>query len=106
MLSAYDARTGKRHYQERLSRDSGNFSASPVAASGRVYFASEDGDDVRRAAGSRFELLARNDMQEMLLATPAVIGDQLLIRTRTHLVAIASKAQRAAVPASRGVRPP
>lgn len=52
VLSAYDARTGQRHYQERIARDSGNFSASPVAGGGRVYFPSEDGVIfVVRAAG-------------------------------------------------------
>jgi outer membrane protein assembly factor BamB len=91
VLAAYDPRTGTRHYQERVARDSGNFSGSPVAAAGRVYLPSEDGAVFVVKAGPTFELLARNDMQEMLLATPAIVGDQILVRTRTHLVAIAPK---------------
>jgi outer membrane protein assembly factor BamB len=88
VLSAYDARTGRRHYQQRLASDAGNFSGSPVAASGRIYFPSEDGDMFVVRAGPTFELLARNDMQEMMLATPAIVGDQILVRTRSHLVAL------------------
>jgi outer membrane protein assembly factor BamB len=88
VLSAYDPRTGKRHYQRRIAADAGGFSASPVAAGGRIYFASEDGVMFVVRAGTRFELLARNDMKEMLLATPAVVGDTMLVRTRTHVVAV------------------
>ena len=89
VLSAYDPRTGKRHYQQRLARDAGGFSASPVAAAGRLYLASEDGVVFVVRAGRTFALLARNDMKEMLLATPALVGNQILVRTRSHLVAIA-----------------
>ena len=96
VLSAYDPRTGKRHYQQRIAPDSGGFSASPVAAAGRIYFASEDGVMFVVRAGTRVELLARNDMKAMLLATPAVVGDTLLVRTRTHVVAIAGTAAKRA----------
>jgi outer membrane protein assembly factor BamB len=96
VLSAYDARTGQRHYQQRLATDAGAFSASPVAAGGRLYLPSEDGVMFVVRAGRRFELLARNDMKEMLLATPAVVGDTLFVRTRTHLVAVGAKPARAA----------
>ncbi len=97
MLSAYDARTGKRHYQRRIAPDSGGFSASPVAAAGRIYLGSEDGVMFVVRAGRTFELLARNDMKEMLLATPAVVGDTLIVRTRSHVVAIGgAPAKRAA----------
>ena len=88
VISAYDARTGERLYQRRIAPDSGGFSASPVAADGRLYFASEDGVVYVVRAGREFELLARNDMREMCLSTPAVSGDLLLVRTRTHLYAL------------------
>jgi outer membrane protein assembly factor BamB len=96
VLSAYDARTGQRHYQHRIARDAGAFSASPVAAAGRLYLPSEDGVMFVVRAGRRFELLARNDMQEMLLATPAVVGDLMLVRTRTHVVALRGTPPRTA----------
>jgi outer membrane protein assembly factor BamB len=88
VLSAYDARTGRRHYQRRIAADAGGFSGSPVAAAGRIYLPSEDGVIFVVRAGTTFALLARNDMQEMLLATPAVVGDTLFVRTRTHVVAV------------------
>ena len=91
VLGAYDARTGERLYQERIARDAGGFSASPVAAAGRLYFSSEDGVLYVVRAGKTFELLASNDMGEMLLATPAISGDLLLVRTRTTLYALTGR---------------
>ena len=96
VLSAYDARTGRRFYQQRLARDAGGFSASPVAAAGRIYLSSEDGVMFVIRAGRTYALLARNDMKEMLLASPAVVGDTLLVRTRTHLVALRGAPPRTA----------
>lgn len=88
ILTAYDARTGQKAYQERLSVAAGGFSASPVAADGKLYFTSEDGEVFVVRAGPRFELLATNSMGEVCMATPAISGTTLFIRTRTHLVAI------------------
>ena len=88
VLSAYDAATGSRLYQQRIAPDVGGFSASPIAAAGRLYIPSEDGVVYVVRAGRKYELLARNDMREMCLATPAVSGNLLLVRTRAHLVAI------------------
>ena len=88
VLSAYDAATGRRLYQTRIAPDSGGFSASPVAAHGRLYFPSEDGIVYVVRAGREFELLAQNDMREMCLASPALSGDLLLVRTRTRLYAL------------------
>jgi outer membrane protein assembly factor BamB len=98
VLSAYEVATGRRLYQQRIATESGGFSASPVAAGGRLYFPSEDGVLFVVRAGRSFELLARNDMREMCLATPAVSGDLLLVRTQTQLHALrdASAPTRAA----------
>ena len=95
VLGAYDATTGRLVYQRRIAPDSGGFSASAVAAAGRLYFASEDGIVYVVRAGREFELLARNDMKEMCLATPALTGDLLLVRTRTHLYALAENRAQA-----------
>lgn len=88
VLGAYDTKTGKRLYQKRIANDSGGFSASPVAADGKLYFTSEDGVVYVVRAGAKFELLARNQMNEMCLATPAVSGDLILVRTLSHLHAL------------------
>lgn len=88
VLSAYDLATGLRLYQQRLDETPLGFSASPIGAGGHVYLASEDGDVFVVKAGKVFELVARNDMNESLMATPAVSGATLIIRGRSHVFAI------------------
>ncbi len=87
ILSAYEPKTGERIYQQRVASGSG-FSASPVAAGGRLYLASEDGDVYVVKAGRTYELLATNPMGESLMATPAISGNTIFIRTLTSLVAV------------------
>jgi outer membrane protein assembly factor BamB len=88
ILSAYRVSDGTRVYQQRIAADAGGFSASPVAAAGRIYFTSEDGRIYVVRAGPRYELLASNDMGEVCMATPVPVGDTLLVRTRSHLYAL------------------
>jgi outer membrane protein assembly factor BamB len=90
ILSAYDAKTGERIYQQRVGPGSSGFSASPVAADGRLYLASEDGDIFVVRAGRTYELLATNRMGEVTMATPALSGNLLIVRTQTQLVGIGS----------------
>jgi len=91
VLSAFDATTGKRHYQARMGNGSTGFSASAVAASGRLYFTSEDGDVYVVKAGPAYELLATNPLGEVAMATPAISESTFLFRTRNHLVAIGER---------------
>jgi outer membrane protein assembly factor BamB len=88
ILSAYDPSTGTRVYQQRVSPASGGFSASPVAAAGRIYLSSEDGDVFVVRAGRKFELLSTNRMGEIVMATPAISGTLLIVRTQTQLVGL------------------
>ncbi len=88
IVGCYDARTGARQYLKRLEHGGSGFSASPVAADGRIYFPSEDGDVFVVRAGPSFELLATNPMGEVIMATPAVSGGMMFIRTLGHLVAV------------------
>ena len=88
VLSAYKLGTGERVYQERLGGKGGAFSASPVAADGKVYLASEDGDVFVVKAGPSYELLATNPIGEVLMATPAISGGVILVRSMKHLYAI------------------
>jgi outer membrane protein assembly factor BamB len=87
ILSAYEPKTGTRLYQQRIAGGAG-FSASPVAANGRLYLASEDGDVYVVKAGRTYELIGTNRMGEPLMATPAISGNTLFIRTLTSLVAV------------------
>ena len=88
VLSVYDARTGERHYQQRLAEGRTGFTASPVAADGKVYLTSEEGDVYVVKAGTAFELVATNPMAEVCMATPAASEGKLFLRTRGHVVAI------------------
>jgi outer membrane protein assembly factor BamB len=88
-LAAYDAKTGERLYQERLGGKGGAFSASPVAADGKIYLTSEDGDVFVVKAGRTYELLATNPVGEVLMATPAIADGVLFIRGMKHVIAIA-----------------
>jgi outer membrane protein assembly factor BamB len=88
VLTVYDATTGEQRYQNRIGTTNSTFSASPIAAAGRVYFASEDGEVFVVKAGSVYELLATNRMGEPLMATPAAADGVLLIRGQRHLFAV------------------
>ncbi len=82
VLSAVEARTGRVEWQHRLQ---GNFSASPVAAAGRIYLQSEEGETTVIAPGPRFERLALNVLDGVTLASPAVSEGAIFIRSHTHL---------------------
>jgi outer membrane protein assembly factor BamB len=82
IASCFDAGTGKMHWSERLG---GGFSASPVAAEGRIYFQNESGVGYVMKAGTKYELLAKNDLGERSLASPAILDNCIFIRTESHL---------------------
>jgi outer membrane protein assembly factor BamB len=88
ILSAYEAKSGTRIYQQRVSPEAAGFSASPIVAGGRLYLTSEEGDIFVVKAGRTFELLATNRMGEVTMATPVPSGNTLFVRTLTQLVAI------------------
>jgi outer membrane protein assembly factor BamB len=88
VLNAYDAKTGTRAYQQRVGTGV-SFVASPVAAAGKLYAASEDGDVFVIKAGAQYEQLGKNPIGEPILSTPALAGDLLLVRGARHLFAIA-----------------
>jgi outer membrane protein assembly factor BamB len=100
VLTCADAKTGERVWQMRLD---GVFFASPVAADGRVYFVSQTGETVVVRAGRTPEILARNDLGERLVASPAISGRRIFLRSDARLFAIgktvgAPAPQRPAVP--------
>ncbi len=87
VVNAFEARTGRHVYRARLGVGAG-FTASAVAADGKLYYTSEDGEVFVVRAGRQFEVLARNSLDEVTLASPAVSEGTLYFRTRHHLVAI------------------
>jgi outer membrane protein assembly factor BamB len=85
VLTAVDAGTGERVWQERVE---GVFSASPVAGGGHVYFVSENGDTVVVKAGRAPQIVARNALGERVVASPAISNGRLFVRTDKHVFAI------------------
>jgi outer membrane protein assembly factor BamB len=82
IATCVDAATGKEHWKARVG---GNHSASPVYADGRIYFLSEEGESVVIAPGKEFKVLAKNELNGETLASMAVAGGSIFIRSRTHL---------------------
>ncbi len=90
ILSQYHARTGEATFRVRLG-SGGSFSASPVASDGKLYFASEDGEVFVIKAGPTFELLAKNQIGEVIMSTPAIGGKMMIIRGQHHVFGIGKK---------------
>jgi outer membrane protein assembly factor BamB len=90
VLTAYDAKTGERVYRSRVGTG-GAFTASPVAADGRLFIANEDGDVFVVRAGRTFQELAKNEMKEVILSTPAISDGLIVIRTLQNVYAIGEK---------------
>lgn len=88
VLDAYDLATGKEIYRQRLPQVGSGFSASPVAADGRIYFANEDGDVIVVAAGREFRHIATNPIGELVMATPAIAGGVMFVRSASSLFAV------------------
>ena len=73
-FDAYNLKTGDELYRQRLPLVGNGFSASPVAADGKIYLSNEDGDILVVAAGEKVAHLGTNSMGELLMATPASIS--------------------------------
>jgi outer membrane protein assembly factor BamB len=85
ILSAVDAKTGEVVGKGRVA---GTYSASPIAGAGRIYVFSEDGKATVLEANRELKVLAENQLDEGFMASPAVDGNALVLRTRTHLYRI------------------
>ncbi len=88
ILDCYKLRSGKELYRQRIEHQGGGFSSSPVAADGRLYLSSEDGDIFVIRSGPEFRLLGKNPMGERLMATPALSGGRMFVRGEKHLFAV------------------
>ncbi len=88
MISCADVRTGEIHWQERLG---GLHLASPLFAEGKIYVFAQDGRTSVLKAGKQFEKLAENRIDGLLVATPAVVNGNLVLRTDNHLYRIGSQ---------------
>jgi outer membrane protein assembly factor BamB/protein tyrosine phosphatase (PTP) superfamily phosphohydrolase (DUF442 family) len=91
LFDAYKLQTGEEVYRQRLPVVGSGFSASPVAADGKIYLSNEDGDIVVIAAGPTFSHIATNSMGELLMATPALSDGVMYVRGAESLFAIGKK---------------
>jgi sugar lactone lactonase YvrE/enterochelin esterase-like enzyme len=99
IATCLDARTGESRWSERLG---GNFSSSPLAADGRIYVGNREGKTFVLRPGVAFELLATNELDGGIFATPAAVGRGLYLRTEKALYRLEKPAPRAAAPAAPG----
>ncbi len=84
-LSCFDAFTGEVKYKENLKEA---FSASGIAANGKLYFSSEEGNIYVIIAGPEFKLIAKNILNDICMATPAISGNAIFFRTQHFLIAV------------------
>jgi outer membrane protein assembly factor BamB/protein tyrosine phosphatase (PTP) superfamily phosphohydrolase (DUF442 family) len=90
-FDAYNLKTGDEIYRQRLPVVGSGFSASPVAADGKIYLSNEDGEILVVTAGEKFAHVATNSMGELLMATPALSEGVMYVRSSASLFAIAKK---------------
>ncbi len=93
-LLNHDARTGREIYGRTRIKPGAGFTASPWAYNDRIFLMGEDGDTFVIRAGDEFELLHTNTLDEMALATPAVVRGSLLLRTQTKLYRLSNDGGR------------
>jgi outer membrane protein assembly factor BamB len=91
ILARFDAQTGALSYKERLDVEGGAFTSSPWAYDGKIFCLSEEGKTYVVAAGPKFQVLHTNALADLTLASPAIAGDLLLVRTEKTLYAIRAK---------------
>jgi outer membrane protein assembly factor BamB len=85
LFSCYDAKTGKAFYESERLDAVGDYYSSAVVCADRIYLTSQNGKCIVLAAGDEFKVLARNDLGEQVMATPAIIDRKLYLRTATAL---------------------
>ncbi len=90
VVSCREPATGEIVWQKRAG---GEYAASPIYASGRIYFFSTEGNIVTVQPGREFELLAETKLGDGFMASPAVVGNQMILRSRSHLYCVAKPQQ-------------
>jgi outer membrane protein assembly factor BamB len=88
ILSRFDAKSGTLTYRTRIDPAATAFTTSPWVYNDKLFCLSEEGQTFVIAAGDKFQLLHVNDLDDMAQATPALVGDRLLIRTEHRLYSI------------------
>jgi outer membrane protein assembly factor BamB len=91
ILTCVAAEDGTVQYKSKRLPDLDTLYSSPVGAAGRVYIAARNGNTVVVKHGPEFEVLATNELEETIDATPAIVGDEIYVRTAGHLYCFAEE---------------
>lgn len=95
IVARVETSTGKVTFKERLGDGArADFTASPWAYDGKIFCASEQGDTYVIEAAEEFRLLHVNRTGDLIMASPALVGDRLLLRTATHLYCLRETAEQ------------
>jgi outer membrane protein assembly factor BamB len=86
VISCFNAQNGQLIYREKLGA-SGTYFSSPIVVNNRIYVASRSGIVTVFEAGNKMNILAQNDLDEIIMASPAVVDNKLYIRTAESLYA-------------------
>lgn len=86
-LTCFDALSGQQIYKEKLPFKKG-MTASAVSSNGKIYYSGENGEVFIIRAGPNFELLAKNNLGDVIMATPAITSNSIIFRTQHYLLAI------------------
>ena len=89
VATCLEAKTGRSIWSERL--DAGEFAASPILCGDRIYCFSMNGNAVMFAAKPEFKILSRGKYESGFMATPAVTGNALILRTKTAVYRVEGK---------------
>ena len=91
-FTCHDAKTGREIYgKQRIDPAAGAFTASPWASNGKLFCLSEDGDTFVIQAGGEYKLVGKNSLDEMCMATPALVRGNIVLRTASQLYRIGRK---------------
>jgi outer membrane protein assembly factor BamB len=88
IATCIDAKSGERVWQDRVG---GVYSASPIAADGKLYLFGENGEAIVLKPGRKPQVLARNKLDGRIIGSPAVSGGRIFVRTDRQLIAIQAK---------------
>src|SRR5262249_27866 len=89
LCSSFDVETGKTHWETKRLQNIGEYFASPVAADGKIYATGENGFVVVLEQGHKLNVLAKNDLGETIIASPAIADGRLYFRTMEKILCIA-----------------
>jgi len=88
IITRLDAKTGEQTFKTRVKSSGADFTTSPWAYNGKVFCLSEQGDTYVLEAGKEYKLSHVNSLGDLAMASPAIVGDRLIIRTEKHLYSI------------------